>query len=134
MVWRKTILNAAMSPLCAHGLTIARPIVILSSTHHRHVAEGGIQVARPNEIQLGWDFYTYAMYLGNAGDTSLMLIDTEKSAGTEIDYVKARIVEYGERVGIPTRERTIRSLVKALSWPDAALRDRPPFARGREEK
>ncbi len=118
MVWRKSILNAAMSPVCAvTGMTMSKAYQdpLLHGTIDTLLKEG-IQVARANEIHLGWDYYTYAHhYLGNAGDHKpSMLVDVEKKRRTEIDFLNGKIVEYGERVGIPTPSHgTIRSLVKA---------------------
>ena len=77
--------------------------------------EPGLQLIA-NEINLGWDFYTYAHdYLGHAGDHKpSMLVDVEQKRRTEIDFLNGKIVEYGQRVNIPTPSHgTIRSLVKA---------------------
>ena len=71
MVWRKSVMNACMNPVCAvTGLTMSRamndPIVyqIVDA-----LVKECIQVARANEIDLGWDFYPHAIeYMGNAGD------------------------------------------------------------------
>jgi len=59
MVWRKGVLNACMNPVCAvTGLTMNRamgdPIVFQIVDA---LVKECIQVARANEIQLGWDFY-----------------------------------------------------------------------------
>jgi 2-dehydropantoate 2-reductase len=118
MVWRKSILNAAMSPVCAvTGMTMwtAYRDPLINETIDTLLKEA-IQVARANEIHLGWDFYTYAHnYLGNAGDHKpSMLIDVEKKRRTEIDFLNGKIVEYGQRVSLPTPSHgTLRSLVKA---------------------
>ncbi|MEW5910282.1 MAG: 2-dehydropantoate 2-reductase N-terminal domain-containing protein, partial [Thermodesulfobacteriota bacterium] len=63
MVWRKSIMNASMNPVCAvTGLTMAQamndPIV-----HHivDSLIKECIKVARANEIDLGWDYYVHAM-------------------------------------------------------------------------
>jgi 2-dehydropantoate 2-reductase len=118
MVWRKSILNAAMSPVCAvTGMTMSRAYrdPLINGTIDTLLKEG-IQVARANEIHLGWDFYTYAHdYLGHAGNHKpSMLIDVEKKRRTEVDFLNGKIVEYGARVSMPTPSHgTIRSLVKA---------------------
>ncbi len=119
MVWRKTIMNASMNPVCAlTGMTMAQAMrdPFVSDMVDRLVKEG-IQVARANEIQLGWDYYRYAMeYMGSAGDHKpSMLMDVEARRRTEIDYINGKIVEYGERAGIPTPyNRMIQALVKGL--------------------
>jgi 2-dehydropantoate 2-reductase len=119
MVWRKSVMNACMNPVCAvTGLTMSRamndPIVyqIVDA-----LVKECIQVARANEIDLGWDFYTFAMnYMRNAGDHKpSMLMDIEASRRTEIDYINGKFVEYGERTGTATPyNRTLSALVKGL--------------------
>jgi len=119
MVWRKSVMNASMNPVCAvTGLTMSRvmndPIVyqIVDA-----LVKECIQVARANEIDLGWDFYTHAMdYMRNAGDHKpSMLMDIEASRRTEIDFINGKFVEYGNRTGTHTPyNHTLSSLVKGL--------------------
>jgi len=119
MVWRKSVMNAAMNPVCAvTGLTMSRvmndPIVyqIVDA-----LAKECIQVARANEIDLGWDFYTYAMdYMRNAGDHKpSMLMDIEANRRTEIDFINGKFVEYGNRTGTQTPyNHALSALVKGL--------------------
>ena len=119
MVWRKSVMNAAMNPVCAvTGLTMSRvmndPIVyqIVDA-----LAKECIRVARANEIDLGWDFYTYAMdYMRNAGDHKpSMLMDIEANRRTEIDFINGKFVEYGNRTGTQTPyNHTLSALVKGL--------------------
>ncbi|MDY7037098.1 MAG: 2-dehydropantoate 2-reductase [Thermodesulfobacteriota bacterium] len=119
MVWRKSIMNACMNPVCAvTGMTMAQamndPIVFQIVDA---LVKEGVKVARENEIALGWDFYSYCMeYLKNAGDHKpSMLMDIEIKRMTEIDYINGKIVDYGERAGIDTPyNRTLRALIKAL--------------------
>jgi 2-dehydropantoate 2-reductase len=119
MVWRKSVMNASMNPVCAvTGLTMSRvmkdPIVyqIVDA-----LVKECIQVARANEIDLGWDFYTHAMdYMRNAGDHKpSMLVDIEANRRTEIDFINGKFVEYGNRTGTRTPyNHTLRALVKGL--------------------
>jgi 2-dehydropantoate 2-reductase len=119
MVWRKSVMNASMNPVCAvTGLTMSRvmkdPIVyqIVDA-----LVKECIQVARANEIDLGWDFYTHAMdYMRNAGDHKpSMLMDIEANRRTEIDFINGKFVEYGNRTGTRTPyNHTLRALVKGL--------------------
>ena len=119
MVWRKSVMNACMNPVCAvTGLTMSRAMndPIIFQIVDALVKEC-IQVARSNEIDLGWDFYTHAMeYMGNAGDHKpSMLMDIEASRRTEIDFINGKFVEYGERTGTATPyNRTLSALVKGL--------------------
>ena len=119
MVWRKSVMNASMNPVCAvTGLTMSRvmndPIVyqIVDA-----LVKECIQVARANEIDLGWDFYTHAMdYMRNAGDHKpSMLMDIEAGRRTEIDFINGKFVEYGNRTGTRTPyNHTLSALVKGL--------------------
>jgi len=119
MVWRKSVMNACMNPVCAvTGLTMSRamndPIVFQIVDA---LVKECIRVARSNEIDLGWEFYTHAMeYMGNAGDHKpSMLMDIEASRRTEIDYINGKFVEYGERTGTATPyNQTLSALVKGL--------------------
>jgi 2-dehydropantoate 2-reductase len=119
MVWRKSVMNACMNPVCAvTGLTMSRamndPIIFRIVDA---LVKECIRVARANEISLGWDFYTYAMgYMGSAGDHKpSMLMDIEAKRRTEIDYINGKFVEYGERTGTDTPyNHTLSALVKGL--------------------
>lgn len=119
MVWRKTVMNASMNPVCAvTGLTMSKamtdPIVF-------QIVDALIkectQVARANEISLGWDYYPYAIeYMSAAGNHKpSMLMDIENSRPTEIDFINGKMVEYGDQAGIKTPYNgTLRALVKGL--------------------
>jgi 2-dehydropantoate 2-reductase len=119
MVWRKGVLNACMNPVCAvTGLTMNRamgdPIVFQIVDA---LVKECIQVARANEIQLGWDFYPHAIeYMSKAGDHKpSMLMDIEAGRRTEVDYINGKFVAYGQRAGVSTPfNRTLLSLVKGL--------------------
>jgi 2-dehydropantoate 2-reductase len=119
MVWRKTVMNASMNPVCAvTGLTMSRAMndPIIFQTVDALVKEC-INVARANEISLGWDYYPHAMdYMRNAGDHKpSMLMDIEANRRTEIDFINGKFVVYGERTGVDTPyNKTLRALVKGL--------------------
>jgi 2-dehydropantoate 2-reductase len=129
MVWRKTVMNASMNPVCAvTGLTMSRAMSdpIVYQTVEALVREC-IRVARANEILLGWDYFVQAMdYMRHAGDHKpSMLMDVEAGRLTEIDYINGKFVEYGERAGIETPfNRTMRSLVKGIESTLAARKSR----------
>jgi 2-dehydropantoate 2-reductase len=119
MVWRKGVLNACMNPVCAvTGLTMNRAMTdpIVFQIVNALVKEC-IQVARANEINLGWDFYPHAIeYMSKAGDHKpSMLMDIEAGRRTEVDYINGKFVEYGLRAGLDTPfNKTLMSLVKGL--------------------
>ena len=119
MVWRKSIMNAAMNPVCAvTGLTMSKamndPLVFeLIDALTIECA----RVARVNEISLGWNYYPYAMeYMRSAGDHKpSMLMDIMNNRRTEVDYMNGKMIEYGRQAGTPTPyNHMIRGLVKAI--------------------
>ncbi|GKT08934.1 ketopantoate reductase family protein [Desulforhabdus sp. TSK] len=119
MVWQKSIMNSCMNPVCAvTGLTMAQattdPIVFgLVDALMKEC----IQVARANDIFLGWDYYPKAVkYMKSAGNHKpSMLMDIENKRRTEIDYMNGKFIEYGIQAGIPTPyNSTLQSLVKGL--------------------
>ena len=119
MVWRKTLMNASMNPLCAvTGRTMVELILdpILYNLVDALIKEG-VAVARANEVALGYDFYPYCInYIKGAGNHKpSMLQDIEAGRRTEIDYINGKVVEYGQQAGVPTPYNSmIRGLVKSL--------------------
>ncbi len=119
MVWRKSVLNASMNPMCAvTGMTMVEVIndPITFSLVDALIKEA-IAVARINEFSLGSNYYPFAInYIKNAGaHKPSMLQDIEANRRTEIDYINGKIVEYGVQAGVPTPyNNMIRGLVKAL--------------------
>ncbi len=119
MVWRKSIMNAAMNPVCAvTGLTMSKamkdPLVFELIDA---LTIECIRVARVNEISLGWDYYPYAMeYMGGGGDHKpSMLMDIINNRRTEVDYMNGKMIEYGHQAGTQTPyNHMIRGLVKAI--------------------
>ncbi len=119
MVWRKSVLNACMNPVCAvTGFTMSQamndPIVFGIVDN---LIKECVKIARANEINLGWDFYPHAIeYMSNAGNHKpSMLMDIENKRRTEVDFINGKFVHYGQQAGIPTPyNETIRGLVKAI--------------------
>ncbi len=119
MVWSKTVNNSCMNAVCAvTGKTMFEVIndPIVSSLVDSLLKEG-VKVARANEMMLGPDYYLDCLdYIKDAGHHKpSMLQDIEAKRQTEIDYINGKIIEYGDRAGVPTPyNSTLRSLVKAL--------------------
>jgi 2-dehydropantoate 2-reductase len=119
LVWRKTIMNACMNPICAvTGLTMAQAMrdPIIFQIVDLLVKEG-VRVARANEISLGWDYYPYCMtYMKGAGNHKpSMLADVENKRRTEVDFINGKLVAYADQAGIDAPyNRMITALVKAL--------------------
>lgn len=119
MVWRKSVLNSCMNPICAvTGMTMVEIIndPITFNLVDALIKEG-IAVARANEFSLGSGYYPYAInYIKNAGNHKpSMLQDIEAKRRTEVDYINGKVIKYGAQAGIPTPyNNMIRGLVKAL--------------------
>jgi 2-dehydropantoate 2-reductase len=119
MVWRKSIMNAAMNPVCAvTGLTMSKAMgdpLVFELVDALTIE--CTQVARANEISLGWNYYPYAMnYLRGGGDHKpSMLMDILNRQRTEIDYINGKMIAYGHQAGVKTPyNHMIRGLVKAI--------------------
>jgi 2-dehydropantoate 2-reductase len=119
MVWRKSVMNAAMNPVCAvTGLTMAQATndpIILGLVDA--LVKECIKVARANDIFLGFDYYPNAIeYMKNAGNHKpSMLMDIEARRRTEIDFINGKFVEYGKQAGLETPyNASLQSLVKGL--------------------
>lgn len=118
-VWQKTILNAALGPVCAiTGKTMSQALQdpFLYEMVESLIKEG-IAIARANEVHLGWDYYQYAIkYLKGAGDHKpSMLVDIESGRITEAEFINGQIVTYAEMVGLEAPyNKMMRALVKAL--------------------
>jgi 2-dehydropantoate 2-reductase len=125
MVWRKAIMNACMNPVCAvTGLTMAQamndPIIFMLVDS---LVKECVQIARANEIELGWDFYPKAIaYMRDAGNHKpSMLMDIENKRRTEIDFINGKFVEYGQQAGVLTSfNATLRALVKGVESKQAS--------------
>ena len=121
MIWRKSVMNASMNPVCAAtGLTMAQAMndPITFSVVDALLKEC-LAVARGNEILLGWDYYQTAIdYLKHGGNHKpSMLMDIEAKRRTEIDYINGKVVAYGLRAGIQTPyNSTICSLIKGKEF------------------
>lgn len=119
MVWRKSVLNSCMNPICAvTGMTMVEIIndPITFNLVDALIKEG-IAVARTNEFSLGSNFYPYAInYIKNAGNHKpSMLQDIEAKRRTEVDFINGKIIKYGSQAGLATPyNNMIRGLVKAL--------------------
>ncbi len=118
-VWQKTILNAALGPVCAvTGKTMSQALhdPFLFDLVEKLVKEG-IAVARANEVQLGWDYFRYSMnYLKGGGNHKpSMLVDIESGRITEAEFINGQIVKYADIAGLEAPYNTMmRALVKAL--------------------
>jgi len=120
--WKKTILNAALMPVCATtGLTMKEA---MNTGETRYLCEQilneCIQVAKKVGYEYGDDFFeTSLSYLSGAGhhkpSTSLDL-----EAGNPIEYIFQPIIDYGKKVGTPTP--FLESLTKVMQTLEGQIR------------
>ena len=117
-VWLKTILNAALTPVCAVlGMTMAE--VMACKETYRLVElnlDECIRVAHARGYDFGQGFLDYCLdYLSRAGDhMPYMYADLNSGRLTEIDMLNGRIVKHGARLGVHVPvNKTLTALVKA---------------------
>lgn len=120
--WKKTILNAALMPVCATtGLTMKEA---MTTDETRYLCEQilneSIQVAKKVGHEYGEDFFENSLaYLSGAGhhkpSTSLDL-----EAGNPIEYIFQPIIDYGKKTGTPTPY--LESLTKVMQALESQIR------------
>jgi 2-dehydropantoate 2-reductase len=120
--WKKTILNAALMPVCATtGLTMKEA---MNTGETRYLCEQilneSIQVAKKVGYEYGDDFFEKSLsYLSGAGhhkpSTSLDL-----EAGNPIEYIFQPIIDYGKKMKTPTP--FLESLTKVMQTLEGQIR------------
>jgi 2-dehydropantoate 2-reductase len=112
--WKKTILNAALMPVCATtGLTMKEAMGLAETRFLcEQILAESIDVAQKVGYDYGEDFFETAMgYLSKAGhhkpSTSL-----DMEAGNPIEYIFQPIIDYGKKIGAPTPY--LESLTKVM--------------------
>ncbi len=119
-IWEKTILNSALSAICAVGrFTMSEA---MKNTHNvqlvEHILEEGINVAKAEKIYLSENFFDHCMgYLKKAGDHFPSLAgDLINNCQTEIDFFNGKIVDYGKKHSIGTPiNLSLTNMIKAIS-------------------
>ena len=119
-IWEKTILNAALSPLCALSKLTMKEAMENPDTLEivEHLIYEAQEVAKAEEIKLPENFVKRCIrYLNNAGNhLPSLAVDLINKRDTEIDYMNGKIVEYGRKHYIRTPlNLTLTNLVKAIS-------------------
>ncbi len=117
--WKKTLLNIAMSALCAITKMTMKEALDFPETRKliEESLREGIQVAKADGYEYGPDFFEECLnILHDAGHHKpSMCADLEHQGPTEIDYLNKKIVEYGDKYGIPVPfNLALTHLVKAL--------------------
>ena len=119
-IWEKTILNAALSPLCAlSGLTMKEAMEDPETLQVvEYLIYEAVEVANAEGIKLPENFVKLCIkYLRNAGNhLPSLAVDLIEKRPTEIDYMNGKIVDYGKKHYIRTPlNLTLTNLVKAIS-------------------
>ena len=119
-IWIKTILNAALSPLCAISRMTMKEAMDHPDTLEiaEQIILEAMEVAKAEEIKFEDNFVKLCIrYLKNAGDHFPSLaVDLMNNNQTEIDYMNGKIVEYGRKHYVRTPlNLTFTNLVKAAS-------------------
>ncbi len=119
-IWEKTILNAALSPLCAISRLTMKEAMSNGDTLEiiEQILYEAVQVANAEEIKLPENFIKLAIrYLSNAGNHMPSLaVDVINKRETEIDFMNGKIVEYGRKHYIKTPiNLVLTNLVSAIS-------------------
>ena len=119
-IWEKTILNAALSPLCAiSGLTMKEAMDNGDTLEIiEQILYEAVQVASAENIKLPDNFIKLAIrYLSSAGNHMPSLaVDLMNKRETEIDFMNGKIVDYGRKHYIKTPiNLVLTNLVNAIS-------------------
>ncbi|OFX34036.1 MAG: hypothetical protein A2X08_11035 [Bacteroidetes bacterium GWA2_32_17] len=119
-IWEKTILNAALSPLCAISKLTMKEAMDHPDTLEivEQILYEAVEVAKAEEIKLPDNFVKLGIrYLEAAGNHMPSLaIDLISGRETEINYMNGKIVEYGRKHYIRTPlNLTFTNLVNAIS-------------------
>jgi len=117
--WEKTILNTALSPMCA--LTRKRGKEMMDFEHTEFLVEEilreGIEVAEAVGVTFEESFFDHCIqYLKKVGyHKTSMHQDIERGTPTEIDWLNSKIAEYGRAHGLKTPYNfAITALIKGL--------------------
>ncbi|MFX0090422.1 MAG: 2-dehydropantoate 2-reductase [Candidatus Hodarchaeota archaeon] len=123
-VWKKTILNAALSGLCAVTHMTMREAMDFQETRYivSNLLKEGLAVANAIGITFEPDFYDKCIaYLSKGGHHKpSMLCDIEARKPTEIAFLNEMIYEVGNQHNVPAPfNKAITSVVKAADFLNA---------------
>jgi 2-dehydropantoate 2-reductase len=118
--WIKTILNAALSPLCGISAHTMREAMANPDTLEivEQIIMEAMEVAKAEDVIFEKNFAKICIrYLKNAGNHFPSLaVDLMNKQETEIDYMNGKIIEYGRKHYIKTPINLVfTNLVKAIT-------------------
>ncbi|MFH1049451.1 MAG: 2-dehydropantoate 2-reductase [bacterium] len=119
-IWQKTILNAALSPLCAISRLTMHEAMVIPDTKEivERIILEAVAVAKAEDITFEKNFVKLCLrYLNNAGNHFPSLaVDLMNKRETEIEYMNGKIVAYGRKHYIRTPlNLTFTNLVRAIT-------------------
>ncbi len=104
--WEKSILNATLSSLCAVTQTTMKDVMDFLPIYPviEGIIDEGMKVAAAEGIQFKQGFKEFCInYLKRGGKHfPSMAVDIQNKCPTEINQLNGKIVEYGQKHGIPT--------------------------------
>lgn len=117
--WEKTILNTALSPVCALTRKTMKEIMDFEPTRFlvEEILREGIEVAAANGVTFDEGFFEHCVqYLEEGGcHKTSMHVDVERGSPTEIDWLNGKLVERGRKHGLRVPyNTTITALIKTL--------------------
>ncbi len=117
--WEKTILNAALSPICALTRKTMKEMMDFEPTRSlvEETLREGIEVAAADGVTFNEGFFEQGVqYLKRAGyHKTSMHVDIEQRSPTEIDWLNGKIAERGLKHGLRTPYNTsLTALIKGL--------------------
>lgn len=118
--WEKTILNAALSPLCGIGRFTMSEAMAFPDTIEliEQIIEEAVEVAEAEKIRFPDDFIRNCLrYLRKGGNHFPSLAgDLMNNRQTEIDYMNGKLVEYGRKHYLRTPlNLSMVNMVKAMT-------------------
>lgn len=134
--WRKTILNAALTPICSLLDMTMADVMNGSDTFPivKMVLHECINVGRARGYDFGEGFLEYCLdYLSKGGaHKPSMLSDLQRGVPTEIDFLNGKIVWYGEQLKVPVPvNKTLTAMVKARERGSAMQAEKGTRTKGR---
>lgn len=117
--WEKTVLNAALNPVCALTRKRMKDMMDFAPTESlvEDLLREGIEVAEATGVTFDKGFFEQGIkHLKNVGyHKPSMLQDVERGAMTEIDWINGKIVEHAHARGLGAPNHSIiTKLVKGL--------------------